>query len=235
MATPGTDTRAGPDQVGRQVVDVGRRHVVGGDLQIEHRDGRRVEHQDLGRRDPGRKLLEHGLRDGRDLRLRGRHVGSGLEEDLDDAAAVERLALDVLDVADGRGQGALIVIDDAARHVGGHQPVIGPDHRHDRDLDGREDVGRGLEHRHHAEQQNQDREYNEGIGPLQSGDDDSIHLGLTAFPSMLCACIRLDLIVTLGLPDEASSSAMWMRPKFLVIFARCQPAPKLMKDQSNKR
>ncbi len=145
------------DQVGRHVVDIRWRHVVGGDLQLEHRHGGRVEHQDLGRGDPGRKLLEHGLRNGGYLRLGGRHVGPGLEEDLDDAAAVQRLALDVLDVADCRGQGALIVIHDTTRHVGGHQPVIVPDHRHDRDLNRRKDVGRGLEHRHRAEQQDQDR------------------------------------------------------------------------------
>ena len=169
-----------------------------GDLQIEHRHGGRVEHQDLGRRDSGRHLLDHGLRGGGDLRLRGRHVGSGLEEDLDDAAAVQRLALDVLDVADCRGQGALVVIDDAARHVRGHQPVIGPDYRHDRDLDGREDVRRGLEHRHRAEQQNQDREYDEGVGPLQSGDDDGVHLGPEPGPVMSSNCVPPDPISSSG-------------------------------------
>ncbi len=108
----------GPDQIGRHVVDVGGRHVVRGNLQVQHRHGGRVEHQHLRWRNSCRKLLEHGLRGGGDLRLRGRHVRSRLEVDLDDAAAVKRLALDVLDVADRRGQGSLVVIDDPAGHVG---------------------------------------------------------------------------------------------------------------------
>ena len=195
------------DQVGCDVVDIGRRHVVGGDLQIEYRHGRRIEYQDLGWRDPGRKLLEHGLRHGGDLRLSGRHVGPGLEEDLDDAAAVQRLALDVLDVADCRGQGALVVVHDATRHVGGHQPVIGPDHRHDRDLDGREDVGRGLEHRHRAEQQDQDRKYNERIGSLQSDDDDSIHPGHAPFSVMSSEHLPLDPVAPSEIPRNGRGSS----------------------------
>ena len=65
-----------------------------------------------------------------------------LEEDLDDRDAGERLALDVLDVVDGRGEDALVVGDDALLHLLGREAAVVPDDRDHRDVDVREDVGR---------------------------------------------------------------------------------------------
>ena len=91
---------------------------------------------------PGGICAHRGLRDRRDLRGRRLDVRAGLEEDLDDRDAGERLALDVLDVVDGRGEAALVVGDDALLHLLGRQAGVVPDDRDDRDVDVREDVGR---------------------------------------------------------------------------------------------
>ena len=163
------------DQVGGHVVDLRGRHVVRGDLQVQHRHRRRIEHQYVRRRGARGQLLDHGLRRRRDLRLRRRDVGPWLEVDLDDAAAVVRLALDVLDVAHRRRERPLVVVDDPARHVGRGQAVVGPDGRYHRYLDRREDVGGRLQHRHGTEQQNQDREDDERIGPLERDEDEGVH------------------------------------------------------------
>ena len=50
-------------------------------------------------------------------------VGAGLEVDLDDAAAVVGLALDMLDAADGRRQRALVIVDDPPDMSDGDRPL----------------------------------------------------------------------------------------------------------------
>ncbi len=150
-------------------------HLVRGDLQVEHRHRRSVVGQHQRRRDPRRHLLQHGLRDRGDLRLGCGHVGSGLEEDLDDAAAVERLALDVLDVADRGGERALVVIDHSSRHVLRRQTVVGPDDRDHRNPDVRENIRRRAQRRASAENENQDRQHDERVRPLQGDEDDGVH------------------------------------------------------------
>src|SRR6476661_3016333 len=74
-----------------------------------------------------------------------------LKEALDHAIAAQRLRFDVLDVADLRGQVALIEVDDAPGHVVRRKPVVGPDHADDRDVDVGEDVDRGAPRGEHAE------------------------------------------------------------------------------------
>jgi hypothetical protein len=70
-----------------------------------------------------------------------------MEEDLDHRDAVERLALDVLDAVDRRGEGALEVAGEALLHLVRRQAAVLPDDRDDRDVDLRQDVGRHLEDR----------------------------------------------------------------------------------------
>jgi hypothetical protein len=85
---------------------------------------------------------------------------------IDDADAIEGLALDMLDVADRRGQDAFIRTDDAPFHVGrGHPAVVEGDGDH-RDLDFGEDVGGHLEHHHEdAQDRHQQRRHHKRIGP----------------------------------------------------------------------
>ncbi len=110
--------------------------------ELQDRHGRGVVAQDVGRRDAGRQQLQHGLRRRRHLRQRRADIDALLEEDLDDAIAAQRLRLDVLDVADLGGQRALVVIDDAARHVVRQQPGVSPDDADHRHVDVRKNIGR---------------------------------------------------------------------------------------------
>ena len=98
---------------------------------------------------------------------RGADVDVLLEEDLDDAVAVERLRLDVLDVGDLRGQVAFVEVDDAAGHVVGQEPVIGPDDADDRNVDVGKDVGRRAQRRQRSEDRDEEGEDDEGVGPPQ--------------------------------------------------------------------
>ena len=69
---------------------------------------------------------------------RGVDVDAALEEHLDDPVARHGLRLDMLDVVDLRAQRALVIVDDALRHVVGRQAVVGPHHRDDGNADRRE-------------------------------------------------------------------------------------------------
>ena len=96
---------------------------------------------------PGGRQLQHRLRSGRHLRERGIDVDVGLKEDLDDAVAGQGLGLDMFDVVDLGAQRALVIVYDAARHVLGRQPVVGPHDRDDRNSDVGKDVGRSSQAR----------------------------------------------------------------------------------------
>ncbi len=179
------------DEVLGRVVDLllaqGRAGI--GDLQDRHGGGAVVQH--LGRGDAGRHLLQHRLRDRGHLGGGGADVGAGLEEDLHDAHAGQRLAFDMLDIVDGEGEGALVVVDHPPGHVVGGQAVIGPHHRHHGDIDVGQDVGgraRGGqrtgqqdEQRHDDERQRPSKrdpnKLKHGDGPLTCTDNRSSGCG----------------------------------------------------------
>src|SRR5439155_1841003 len=76
----------------------------------------------------------------RDLGLSLGDLSPRLEIDADNAHAVERLALDVLDVVDRSGQHPLVDENDTCLDlVGGHAEVL-PDHADDGDVDLGQDV-----------------------------------------------------------------------------------------------
>ena len=118
-----------------------------------------------------RQLAQLSLRDGGDLRDSVADVDVGLEEDLDDADAVQRLRLDVLDVVDGGGQRPLALVDDAVGHLFGREAGVLPDDGDDRDVDVREDVGRRVEDSDGAENHQQQRKDSEGIRPSKREAD----------------------------------------------------------------
>ena len=153
-AGDGGELRA--DEILAEIEQPHLRQVFAGQRQLQdrHRGGVVAEH--VGRCDARRQELEHGLRRRRDLSQRGADVDALLEEDFDDAVAVERLRFDVLDVGDLSGQRALIIVDDAARHVVRQQTVVGPYDADDRNVDVGEDVGRRPQRRQDAEDRDQE-------------------------------------------------------------------------------
>ena len=91
------------------------------DLEDWHRRGAVI--QDQRRRRAGRQLLDHGLRDRGDLRIRGADIDVRLEVDLDDADAVIGIGGDMLDVIDRGCQRALERRGDAPAIWSGGRPV----------------------------------------------------------------------------------------------------------------
>jgi hypothetical protein len=137
---------------------------------VSHR--RCVIGDDIGRQCAGRQHAEDGggVRGG--FGDGAIDVGAWMEEDLDDRDAVERLRLDVLDVVDVRRQCAFIDGGDAVRHVLGREAVERP---HDADhwnIDVRKDIRRGAHDCERAEDEQQDRDDDKGVGPVQGESDD---------------------------------------------------------------
>ncbi len=81
----------------------------------------------------------------------------------------------MLDIADRRRERALVVINDPSRHVLGRQTVIGPDDRDHGDPDVRENVRRRTESGASAENEDQDRQNDERVRPLQGHEDNGVH------------------------------------------------------------
>src|ERR1700693_1228567 len=84
----------------------------------------------------------------------------------------------MLDVADRRGQRAFVVIDDPPRHVLGRQTVIGPDGCDHGDPYVWEDIGRRAPRGASAENEDEDGQNDERIGPLKGHDYNRIHGGV---------------------------------------------------------
>ncbi len=122
-----------------------------------------------------RHLLQDRLRDRCDLSLGGADVDGRLEIDFDDACARQRLRFDMLDVVDRRRKHALINGDNAPRHVVRRQAGIAPDDRDDGNADVRKDVGRRPERRKRAENHDENRHDDEGIGARKRYPNDSCH------------------------------------------------------------
>ena len=87
-----------PNEVLAEVEQLHLRQFLARQRQLQDRHGRGVVAQHVGWRDPGWQKLEHGLRRRSHLGQRRSDINVLLEEYFDDAVAVERLQLDVLDV-----------------------------------------------------------------------------------------------------------------------------------------
>jgi len=105
------------DKVLPEIEQLHLRQLFARQSKLKDRHARGVVAEHVRRCDARRQKLQHGLRGGGHLRQSGGDIDILLEEDFDHAVAIERLGLEVLDVADLGGQGALIIIDDAAGHV----------------------------------------------------------------------------------------------------------------------
>ncbi len=145
-SSPRHGNKCRADKVGGHVVNLRGRHGGGRHLQRNNRHRGRIisQHQWWGR--TRGHLLDNCLRYRGNLGLRHRCIRTGLEVDLHNPAAVIGLALDMLDIIHGRGQGALVIIHHAARHILGHQARIGPDHCHNRNTNTGKYVCRRIEY-----------------------------------------------------------------------------------------
>ena len=92
----------------------------------------------------------------------------------------QRLRFHVLDVVDRGGEGALAADGDDLGHLLGRDAAVGPDHADDGDVDLGEDVGGHAEDRQHAQDDDQHRHHDEGIGPAQREPDDP-HRAICSF------------------------------------------------------
>ena len=122
---------------------------------------------DEGRRDAGRHDLQQRLTGCGDLGLGLGDLGSRLKVDPDDADAVERLTLDVLDVVDRCGQDPFVdECDSRFDLVRGHAEEL-PHHADDGDVDRREDVRGHAVDGDHAEHSDQQGDHHERVGAAQ--------------------------------------------------------------------
>ncbi len=126
---------------------------------------------DEGRRGARRQGAQHHLVDGGHLGHGVADIHMRLKEDLDDAGAVERLRLDVLDVVDRGGHHPLAGGHDAAGHLLCREAGVAPDHRHHGNVDVGKDVRGHRLDAEDAENQNQERKDDKGVRPPQRKPD----------------------------------------------------------------
>ena len=106
------------------------------------------------------------LGNGRHLRHRDVHVRAGLEENLDDAAAVHRLRFDVLDVVDRGGERALVHGPDALFHLLGRSARCNSKAPRPPECRRWGKFGRRAQDDQRADHQDQQRQHDERIGAL---------------------------------------------------------------------
>ncbi len=130
----------------------------------------------IRRRRARRHLANRGCALRGDLRDGHLDLHVGMEENLDDAAAVHRLRFGVLHIVDGGGEVALELRGDALFHLLRAESGVIPQHGDDGNVDVRENVGGGSQNHQRADQQNQQRKHNERVRPVERDSDDP-HLG----------------------------------------------------------
>ena len=143
-----------------------------GQRQLEDRHAGGAEVDDQRRPRPGRVLAQHGLGDGGDLGVGGVQARVRLQVHLDDGLPVDGGGLDALDVVHRGREHALVRGRDPPFQLLGVQPGVLPGHRDDRDVDRGEDVGGRARDDDRTGDQDQEREDDEGVRPIQRDPDD---------------------------------------------------------------
>ena len=116
---------------------------------------------------PGGIWRDRPLRRSGHLRECDVHLGPGVKEYFGDAAALHRLRFDVIDVGHRGGEKTLILRRDSRLHVLGAQAAIIPQHRDDRNVYVRKDVGGRAKNHQRADQENEQRQYDKRIRPVE--------------------------------------------------------------------
>jgi len=133
------------------------------ETELENGHVGRAVRDDEWRRRTGRHRLHDRVRRGRDLRHGCVRGDAGLQEDLRDGHASERLALDVLDPAHGGRGRALELGRDPTLHLARLETGVRPDRCDDRNVDLRIDVRRHAQDRHRSHQDDEHGEHHERV------------------------------------------------------------------------
>ena len=136
---------------------------VRGQADLQHRYARSVELHDDRRLNARRHQRANGVGRRDDLRNGEIEIHVRLEEDPLDGDAVHRLGFHVLDAVDVGADGVLAIGRDALLHLRRGQAGIAPDHRHHRNVDLREGVGRHGANGGNAQEQDERRQHVEGV------------------------------------------------------------------------
>src|SRR5471032_816053 len=136
--------------------------------ELDDRYRRRVVVQDQRRRGARRQLTQLRLRDGGHLGVRVTDVHARLEEDLDDAEAINRFSFYVLDVVHRRGQRTLERRRDSSNHLIRRQARVLPYDADHGNADIGKDVGRRSDRGKRSDDQDEDRQDDKRIWPSES-------------------------------------------------------------------
>ena len=161
------------DAVDAVIVELLLVERVGAQADLQHRHAGSIELHHDRRLDARRHQRADGIGRRDDLRNREIEIDVGLEVDLLHRQAGHGLRFDVLDAVDVGADRILAVGGDALLHLGRAQARIAPDHRHHRDVDLREDVGRHLDARDRAQKQDQGGDDVEGVRKAQRKTNDT--------------------------------------------------------------
>jgi hypothetical protein len=152
-----------------QVVQLLLIQARAGETQLQDGHAGGVVLDDEGRRGTRRQRaqlhLSHGLAD----------IDIGMEEDLDDSDAHQRLRLDVVDIVDRGGHAALGIAHDAVGNLIRRKTAVVPHHGDHRYIDVGKDVRRHRLDAVDAKDQDEQREDDKGIRPPQRKPDNPHH------------------------------------------------------------
>ena len=144
-----------PDEILAEIKQLHLRQLFARQRQLENRHAGSIVAQHIRRCDTRRQQLKHGLRGRRHLRQGSGNIDVFLEKDFNHAVAIERLRLDVLDVAYLGGQVAFVKINHATRHVVRQESRVRPYDADDRNID----VGKDVDRRSQRRQRSKDRDH----------------------------------------------------------------------------
>jgi hypothetical protein len=153
----------GADEVVSQVAELLPGKAFAPQAELDHRHVGGVVADNQRRRDPGRQRLDQRLTDRSHFRLRSIHIRAGLEVNLDDTRAADRLRLDVLDIVN---RGRHRPLDDCRNpilHLRRRKPAVGPDDTDDRNVDSWEDVRLHRDDRHDAQHGDEHCDHHKGV------------------------------------------------------------------------
>ncbi len=163
----GNGEQSHPDEIEPVVEDLLFGEGFAGSGQLSDRDVGGVELDDVGWLHPGGRDPQQGARGGGHLGNCRADVGPGLEVDLDNSDAGNRLGFDPFNAVDRGGVGALADQNHPALHVLRGQAGVIPDHDHHRDVDRRKNIHHHPAERKDAHHQDQQTHDCHGVGAPQ--------------------------------------------------------------------